>query len=134
MSEPVKKQMARFISRQLLGTTLRAVSLQTNIPFNTLSRLRAGKKEILSRTIDEVRTGFRCTLQDIFPDEYRPPTSNRPGLKPNPIPRPVWTPFREDEFPPIRPVMAFLSFMFAQIGLFCRPIKLIASRNKVIAA
>ena len=134
MREPLKKQMARFISRQLLGTTLRAVSLRTNIPIQTLSRLRIGEDEILSSTIDAVRTGFRCTLQDIFPDEYQQPKSDHTGLKPKPVQKPVWTPFREPEWPQIQPVMAFLGFIFARIGLFCRQIKVIPSGNKVIAS
>ena len=33
-----------------------------------------------------------------------------------------------------QPVLAFLGFIFAQISLFCRQIKVIPSRNKVIAS
>ena len=125
MRVPLKKQLARYIRRQLLGTSLRAVARKTNISPNTLSRLRKGEAEVLTSTIDEVRKGFKCTLQDIFPDEFSKTNSDGTGANVNPAQKPVWTQYREPEYAPIRPVMAFLGFIFAQIGLFCRQIKVI---------
>jgi len=101
--------------------------------YGTIYRLKDGERKLDSDTLRNLCVGFDCKLQDIFPDEFTKNNSDRSGLKPKPGQPRVWNPFNDPDLPPIRPVMAFLSFIFAQIGLFCRQIKAIASRIKVIA-
>ena len=127
MREPLRKPMARFISQKLLGTTLEAVSLSSHVPIETLSRLRIGKDEFLSSTIDNVRAGFRCTLQDIFPDEYSKNNSNTTGSTAIPGQKPVWMPAQQPVLSVKQAFLALLSAILAQIKLYCPLIKVIPS-------
>ena len=132
MREPLRKPMARFISQKLLGTTLEAVSLSSHMPVETLSRLRIGEAEFLSSTIDDVRNGFRCKLQDIFPDEYSKTNSNTTGSNAIPGQPRVWNPAQQPALSVKQAFSALLSAILTQIKLYCRQIKVIPPRIEPI--
>ena len=129
----LRKQLANFLRQRRGNLTYVQFAIRTGISDSTLWRLEECATNCSLETLILICRAFNCTLQDIFPDEFAKTNADHTGLKPNRAPKPVWTPYREPEDAPIRPVMAFLGFILAQIGLFCRLIKVIPPRNKAIA-
>ena len=130
----LRQQLAKFLQQRRGSLTLEQFAIRTGISDSTLWRLEDCSTNCSLETLLQICRAFNCTLQDIFPDEFAKTNADGPGANVNPAPKPVWTPYREPEYPTIRPVMAFLGFISAQIGLFCRQLKVIPSGNKVIAS
>ena len=134
MRPTLRQQAAYFVQKKRGSLTQLQFARRVGISDSTVCRLEAGKDNFSEETLTLICRAFNCSLQDIFPDEFTKTNSDRTGLKLIPAQKPVWTPYREPEEPTIRPVMAFLGFISAQIGLFCRQIRDIPAGNKVIAS
>ncbi len=67
-----EKQLADFIHRRRGQMTFEELSRVTSIPTTTLYRLQEGQHAVTTRVLADVCSGFRCTLHDIFPDQFSP--------------------------------------------------------------
>ena len=67
------KQLARSLRRRRGELTLQQFSYRTGLSVSTISRLEAGLTYTSTRLLGQICAALRCTLHDLYPDEFRTP-------------------------------------------------------------